>query len=90
MRMHGLHNPCFRSVLLDDLLHPAWCKGRVARRFKEIPILRIGLQMTAQHETEAFRKENVAVFASLAFGDENFAPLKINFLHRNAYQLARV
>ena len=40
--------------------------------------------MTAPHEAEAFGKKNVALLASFAFGDKDFAPLKINLLHLDA------
>ena len=54
VRMQGLCNAGFFTILLDDLLDAPSGESSVASRFKQMPILRVGPQMAMQTRRRLF------------------------------------
>jgi hypothetical protein len=76
------------AVALDDLLHAAWGERRASLGFEQIPVLRVGFQVAAQHQAEALGVQDVAVLAALTPVDEDLALLGVHVLDADADQFA--
>lgn len=88
MRVDCLGNARPSSVVLYNLLHPARGERSEALGFEQIAAVRVGVQVTFQHQAEAGRKQDVAVLGALGLVDEHLALLEINVTHPDAHQLA--
>ena len=76
------------AVRLHDLLHAARREGRAALGLEQVAVLRVGLEVAAEHQAEALGEQDVAVLAALALVDEDLALLSVHVLDADADQLA--
>src|SRR6516162_3061608 len=74
------------AIGLHDLLNAARRERTTARRFEQVPVFRMGFQMTSQDQSKAGWEQNVAVLGSLALLDEDPALLQIHIVESDAYQ----
>jgi hypothetical protein len=73
MRVDCLGNARPSAIVLYNLLHPARGERPEALGFEQIAAVRVGVQVTFQHQAEAGRKQDVAVLGALGLVDEHLA-----------------